>query len=113
MKVTTAHKLKNRCIFHTVGPKYYSDPNPKETLAKCYQNCLEMADGLQFESIAFPSISTGAYGYPMEEAAEICAKIICNFKPEYLKHAYMCVITDEAEAIYNEAIDNEVQKVVA
>jgi len=57
-KATKAYKLKNKFIIHTVGPRYYSCPNPKETLANCYRNCLILADQLGLESIAFPSIST-------------------------------------------------------
>ena len=71
-KATKAYRLKNKYIIHTVGPRYYSDPHPAETLANCYLNCLKLADELGMESIAFPSISTGIFGYPVEEAAEIC-----------------------------------------
>ena len=61
-KATKAYRLNNKYIIHTVGPRYWSDPNPKQTLANCYLNCLKLADYLGLESIAFPSISTGAFG---------------------------------------------------
>ena len=90
-KATKAYRLKNKYIIHTVGPKYWCDPNPPETLASCYLNCLKLADDLGLESIAFCSISTGVYGYPMEEAAEIAARVICEYQPKSLKKAYMCI----------------------
>lgn len=89
-KATKAYKLKNKYIIHTVGPIYYLNPNPAETLTNCYQNCLELADKLGLESLAFSSISTGVYGYPVEEAAEIAAKVIGEYKPKTLKTIYMC-----------------------
>ena len=104
-KVTKAYRLKNKCIIHTVGPRYYSDPNPAETLASCYLNCLKLADELGMESIAFPSIATGYFGYPVKEAAEICAAVVCSYKPKNkLRYAYMCVAkNDYNEMVYNNA----------
>ena len=90
-KVTKAYRLKNKYIIHTVGPRYYSDSHPSETLKNCYLNCLKIADELGLESIAFPSISTGAFGYPIKEAAPIVAKTILGYKPKSLKRVYMCV----------------------
>lgn len=106
-KVTRAYNLDNKYIIHTVGPKYYSDPNPSKTLASCYENCLKIADELGVECIAFPSISTGVYGYPVEEAAKICAKVVCSYKPKKLKRAYMCIYPNEEYVdIYNVEFDN-------
>lgn len=105
-KVTKAYNLKQKYIIHTVGPRYYSDPNPPETLKNCYLNSLKMADELGLESIAFPSISTGAFGYPVEEAAPIAAKTIFEYKPKTLKRVYMCVypLKDDLN-IYNNEFD--------
>ena len=90
-KVTKAYNLKQKYIIHTVGPRYYSDPNPPETLKNCYFNSLKIADELGLESIAFPSISTGVFGYPVKEAAPIVAKTIFGYKTTALKRVYMCV----------------------
>jgi len=104
-KVTKAYNLDNKYIIHTVGPIYYSNPHPSETLENCYKNCLRIADGLGLESIAFPSISTGVYGYPVEEASEIAIKTICSFKPKNLKIAYMCIYFDGDDmSAYNNAL---------
>lgn len=94
-KVTKAYNLKNKYVIHTVGPKYWCDPNPPQTLANCYLNCLKLADSLNLESIAFCSISTGVYGYPIGEAAEIAIKTITKYQPTSLKQAYMCIYPDK------------------
>ena len=104
-KVTKAYRLNNRYIIHTVGPRYYSDPNPSETLANCYLNCLKLADELGLESIAFPSISTGAFGYPIKQAADIAAKVLCEYRAKTLKTIYICIFPpSEATSIYKNAI---------
>ena len=89
-KVTKAYKLPYKYIIHTVGPRYWSDPNPPKTLENCYINCLKLADELGLKSIAFPSISTGVFGYPVEEASKIFAKVVCNYKPKTIEMVYMC-----------------------
>ena len=104
-KATKAYRLDNKYIIHTVGPRYWSNPNPKETLTNCYLNSLELADELCLESIAFPSISTGAFAYPVKEAADIAMKAICSYQPKNLKIAYMCIyFDDETARIYQEAL---------
>ena len=103
-KVTKAYNLDNKYIIHTVGPRYYSNPNPSKTLESCYYNCLKIADDMGLTSIAFPSISTGVFGYPIKEAAEIAAKTICSFKSKNIKEVYMCIFFNEYELeIYNQA----------
>ena len=105
-KATKAYNLNNKYIIHTVGPQYYFDPNPAKTLENSYRNCLELADSLGLKSIAFCSISTGVYGYPYQEAAEIAAIVIKNYKPKTLKKAYMCIYPNkELVGIYKKAFD--------
>ena len=93
-KATKAYNLDNKYIIHTVGPRYYSDPNPPATLYNCYINCLKLADELGLESIAFPSISTGAFGYPIKEAVKICYKALNSYKSKSLKNIYICIYLD-------------------
>ena len=103
-KATKAYLLKNKYIIHTVGPRYYVDPNREETLTNAYLNSLRLADSLGMESIAFPSLSTGAFGYPIEEAAEVCAKVLTTYQAKHLKRAYMCIYPHEDDlAIYQAA----------
>ena len=106
-KVTKAYKLPYKYIIHTVGPRYWSDPNPPKTLENCYINCLKLADELGLKSIAFPSISTGAFGYPTWDAAKIFAKVVCDYKPKTLETVYMVIYFDmETQYLYNEAIED-------
>ena len=69
--ITGAHGLPNRYVIHTLGPVYGQDRPEAELLASCYRNSLELAEENEIESIAFPAISTGIFGYPVEEAAEV------------------------------------------
>lgn len=78
--ITKAGKLPAKYVIHTVGPIYGRDPEREsELLAACYRNSLELALQYQIPSIAFPSISTGAYGYPKPEAARIASATIKYF----------------------------------
>ena len=78
--ITTGGNLPAKYVIHTVGPIYGRDPEREAALlAACYQNSLALARQHGVSSIAFPSISTGAYGYPKTEAAQIASATIKNF----------------------------------
>ena len=78
--ITTGGNLPARHVIHTVGPIYGRNPDREaELLAACYQNSLRLAVQHACSSIAFPSISTGAYGYPKHEAAAVSSKAIKDF----------------------------------
>jgi O-acetyl-ADP-ribose deacetylase (regulator of RNase III) len=66
---TSAGLLKAKWIIHTAGPVYSGIPKDAELLARCHASCLEVADQLGANSVAFPAISTGVYGYPPDEAS--------------------------------------------
>src|SRR5215217_9500162 len=71
-KATTAGRLPARHVIHTVGPVWRGGGNGEdELLASCHRRSLEVAAGLGCRSVAFPAISTGVYGYPVEHAAEV------------------------------------------
>jgi len=72
-KITTGGRLAARYVIHTVGPVYYHEGPARaaELLASAYRRSLEVATENGVKSLAFPSISTGAYGYPLEEAAPV------------------------------------------
>jgi O-acetyl-ADP-ribose deacetylase len=75
--ITTGGMLPAQHVIHTVGPIYGRNPGEQaDLLAACYQNSLALAPAYQLSSIAFPSISTGAYGYPKPEAAAIASRAI-------------------------------------
>jgi len=78
--ITTGGKLAALYVIHTVGPIYGEHQGKEaELLANCYHNSLTLAVEKNLTSIAFPAISTGVYGYPMAEAAEVSSKTIENF----------------------------------
>ncbi|HEX6732512.1 MAG TPA: O-acetyl-ADP-ribose deacetylase [Pyrinomonadaceae bacterium] len=78
--ITSGGNLTAKYVIHTVGPIYGREPQrDSELLAACYQNSLLLARQHQVSSIAFPSISTGAFGYPKSEAAEISSKTIKEY----------------------------------
>ncbi len=76
-KITNGYKLKARHVIHTVGPVYRGGASGEAQLLKrCYVRCLEVAHENNVRTIAFPSISTGAYGYPIEEASKIAIQTV-------------------------------------
>jgi O-acetyl-ADP-ribose deacetylase (regulator of RNase III) len=80
--ITTAGNLKSKYVIHAVGPHYYQGTGKEATLLKnAYLESLRLASAHHLHSIAFPAISTGAYGYPLHEAA----KIALNTTIEYIR----------------------------
>jgi O-acetyl-ADP-ribose deacetylase (regulator of RNase III) len=78
--ITTAGKMTARHVIHTVGPVYGRGGNDKaDLLAACYTNSLVLAVQLGLKTIAFPAISTGVYGYPLNEAAAVSSRTIEQF----------------------------------
>jgi O-acetyl-ADP-ribose deacetylase (regulator of RNase III) len=73
---TTAGDLPARWVIHTVGPVYTAVENPAELLASCHVESLRLADEVGAASVAFPAISTGVFGYPVEEAAPVAVAAV-------------------------------------
>ena len=80
-KMTRGYRLKAPYVIHTVGPVYTGAQSDPRYLAECYRNSLWVADENSLESISFPAISTGIFGYPVEEAAEVAIKTILDTIP--------------------------------
>jgi O-acetyl-ADP-ribose deacetylase (regulator of RNase III) len=82
-KITKGYNLLAKYVIHTVGPIWQGgNRDEEEKLASCYRNSLELAAKYKIKSIAFPSISTGAYGFPIEKAAPIALKEVRKFLEE-------------------------------
>lgn len=96
-KASKAYRLKQKYIIHTVGPRYGHADHPEEILEACYKNSLKLADALGCKVIAFPSIATGIFGFPIDKAAAICAKTVNQYQPKSLQKAYLCVLPGENE----------------
>ena len=78
-KITKGYNLKTKYVIHTVGPIYSDSPKDAELLRNCYWNSLELARENEIHSIAFPAISTGVYGYPLEAATKIALKTVAEW----------------------------------
>jgi O-acetyl-ADP-ribose deacetylase (regulator of RNase III) len=105
--ITGAGNLKARHIIHTVGPIYRGgNQGEAKLLEQAYRNSLKLAASKGLKSVAFPSISTGAYGYPIEEACHIALKTVKNFleKEDYLNEVVFVLFSRRAlEACLDEA----------
>ncbi|MFP4562050.1 MAG: macro domain-containing protein [Spirochaetia bacterium] len=79
--ITGAHNLPNRYVIHCLGPVYGVDTPSDKLLASCYRNALRLAEQNRITTLAFPAVSTGAFGYPAEPAAKIAFKTIVDELP--------------------------------
>ena len=78
-RITGGYNLAARHVIHTVGPVYSGNPKDKTLLTGCYQSSLQLAADSGLASIAFPAISCGVYGYPIEKACKIAVDTTCGF----------------------------------
>ena len=78
-RLTRGYRLKARFVIHAVGPVYRGHPRDAELLAAAHRSSLELASQHQIRSLAFPAISTGAYGYPFDEAAEVALETVRSY----------------------------------
>ncbi|QSP95187.1 macro domain-containing protein [Marinobacter salinisoli] len=80
--ISSAHGLPNRYVIHCLGPVYGVDEPSDRLLASCYREALVLAEAQGLSSVAFPAISTGVFGYPLDEAAEVTAQTIADMIPK-------------------------------
>lgn len=78
-RITKGYRLPARHVIHTVGPVYRGSPRDKELLSGCYRNSLSLAAQHKLASIAFPAVSCGVYGYPIEDACRVAVDTTCEF----------------------------------
>ena len=103
-KITPGFRLPAKHVIHTVGPVYHGgNSNEATLLANCYRNSLELALQHGVRSIAFPSISTGAYGYPREEAARIAVKVMHEYEARF-ERIVACCFSAADKALYESAL---------
>jgi O-acetyl-ADP-ribose deacetylase (regulator of RNase III) len=103
---TGAGNLPARYIFHAVGPIYAGQPTDEQLLRSAYQRCLDLAEQHQIQSIAFPSLSTGAYGYPLTLAAPIAlTTVIAHLRqPTSLRQVIFALFGNRAYTVFAEAL---------
>ncbi len=104
--ITGAYNLPNKYVIHCLGPVYGIDKPHDKLLADCYKNAISICEEKGIESIAFPAISTGAFGYPVEEAAEIALKEITGLMNslKQLKRIRMVLLSDHDFKVHLEAL---------
>jgi O-acetyl-ADP-ribose deacetylase (regulator of RNase III) len=107
--ITGGHDLPNRYVVHTLGPVYGQDRPEAELLADCYRNSLARAEENEVDAIAFPAISTGVFGYPVEEAAEVALRAVVE-ETEGLEHVRLIrfVIFGEKDLEVHEKVLSEI-----
>ena len=102
-KLTKGYRLRAKYIIHTVGPIYSGTAEDAAQLADCYRNSLNLAKEHDVHSIAFPAISTGVYGYPLEDATEIAVKTVAQWleaHADYAMQVMFCCFDARTERVY-------------
>jgi O-acetyl-ADP-ribose deacetylase (regulator of RNase III) len=103
-KVTAGFRLPARWVIHTVGPIWQGGEHGEaDLLASCYRRCLVVADGLGVRTIAFPAISTGVYGYPKREAAEIAVRVLST-NPTGVEAAALVAFDEQTHLLYEKLL---------
>ena len=106
-KITKGYRLKARHVIHTVGPIYRrAGERAVELLASAYRRSLEVASENKLASVAFPSISTGAYGYPLNEAASIALRTVADYLKDHqdIELVRFVLFDGKTLAAYEEAL---------
>jgi O-acetyl-ADP-ribose deacetylase len=100
--ISKAYNLPNQYVIHALGPVYGMDKPENLLLADCYRNALQVADEYKIESVAFPAISTGAFGYPFEAATDIALMSIIEKLTDlqHVKHIRFVLYGDIDFEIY-------------
>lgn len=100
--ITPGFRLPNRYVIHVLGPVYGRDVPSDQILAEAYRNALKLVDARGVHSVAFPAISTGAFGYPMEEAAQVALKTVLEEAPRlrHVRHVRFVLLDEHARKMH-------------
>ena len=103
--ITGGHDLPNRFVIHCLGPVHGRDQPADRLLARCYHNALDLADRHRLRTVAMPALSTGAFGYPMAEAAAVAMAAVLEWAPR-LQHVreLRWVLANEADRALHQAV---------
>jgi O-acetyl-ADP-ribose deacetylase (regulator of RNase III) len=106
--ITGGHNLPNRHVIHCLGPVYGVDKPEAVLLGNCYRNALRLVEQEKIDSIAFPAISAGIFGYPLAEAAEVAVKtvmeVIAASQSEHLKTVRFVLFGRKDLQVYEQTI---------
>ena len=104
-KSTPGFRLPAKFVIHTPGPIYNDGKHGEpKLLESCYKSCLALAEENGCETVAFPAISTGVYGYPWEEATEIAVKTVREFPAQKVKKVIFCCFSAQMEKVYQKIV---------
>lgn len=99
-KITRGYNLPAKFVIHAVGPVYRDGKHDEPALlGSAYRTCMELASGHKLSSIAFPAISTGIYGYPMEQAARVAFRTIIDYLGEHPEITLVRYVLYDARAL--------------
>lgn len=104
--ITSGHNLPNDHVIHALGPVYGRDEPAEGLLRACYENALNLAEEHTIDSVAFPAISTGAFGYPIESAAEVALSTVLDAMPklESVDHIRFVLYDAHALGVHEDAL---------
>ncbi len=107
-RLTGGHDLKAGFVIHTVGPVYSGSQSQTRDLKNCYYSSLDLAAKNGIESICFPSISTGIFGYPLKEASRIALETIISFLKQHreIKLVRMVLFSKEDFNVYRDSLED-------
>lgn len=110
--VTSGHDLPNDWVVHCLGPVYGRDEPSDELLRSCYEQALQRAEEKGMTSVAFPAISTGAFGYPMDEAARLAIGTVVNRTPELasVRRIRFVLYDDRALSAHERALERALEQ---
>jgi len=110
--ITSGHDLPNPWVIHCLGPVYGSDHPEEHLLASCYTRALALAEERELRSVAFPALSTGAFGYPLDEAAGVAVETVLDEVPRLssVRHVRFVLYDRRALDEHREALARRVER---
>jgi O-acetyl-ADP-ribose deacetylase (regulator of RNase III) len=115
-RITRGYRMAVRWVIHTVGPVWHGGSHDEEQLlAMCYRSCFALVPKHGIRSMAFPSISTGVYGFPVEKAAPIAVREAAVFLREYsgLDQLHFVCFDLNTYAVYEQTLDRDLDPVIS
>lgn len=105
--ITGGHRLPNPWVIHCLGPVFGVDEPAEELLSACYRLALALAEARQLDSVAFPAISTGAFAYPIEDAAHVALRAVARAAPEleHVRRVRFVLLGPEAFEAHRRALE--------
>ncbi len=109
--ITGAHNLPNMHVIHCLGPVHGRDEPSEELLASCYRKALELAEDKGLSSVAFPSISTGAFGFPTDRAARIAIRSVLEQAPSLtsVKLVRFVLFSQKDQTVFANALEESLE----